>query len=56
MSQPHDPRDLDRLAAELSRIRDPQALAEAILAAARAAQPLAAAPQPGSGGPEWIEA
>lgn len=48
MSQPQDPRELDRLAVELSRIRDPQALADAILAAARAAPPAAAAVQPGA--------
>ncbi|SDY23852.1 hypothetical protein SAMN04487939_101407 [Lysobacter sp. yr284] len=59
MSQPQDPRRYDRLAVELSRIRDPQALAEAIVAAARAAhdEPAVAAAAPQEQGERaWIEA
>ncbi|ROU05886.1 hypothetical protein [Lysobacter enzymogenes] len=59
MSQPPDPRRYDRLAVELSRIRDPQALARAIVAAARAHEPASASAEPPSqrqDGPTWIEA
>jgi len=57
MSQPQDPRRYDRLAAELSRLRDPQEAARAIVAAARESQP--AAPPPPvqrQGERAWIEA
>jgi len=59
MSQPPDPRRYDRLAVELSSIRDPQALARAIVAAARADEPASASTEPPSqrqDRPAWIEA
>lgn len=59
MSQRPDPRRYDRQAVELSRIQDPQALAQAILAAARepqASAPSEPPPTPGEGERGWIEA
>lgn len=55
MNQPQDPRRYDRLAVDLSRLRDPQELAQAIVAAARDPQP---APPPvwRQGEQAWIEA
>lgn len=57
MSQPQDPRRYDRLAADLSRLRDPHDLARAIVAAARDPQPAAPAPPVQRQGERaWIEA
>jgi hypothetical protein len=56
MSQPQDPRRYDRLAVDLSRLRDPQELAEAIVAAAREPQPAAPPPVRREGERAWIDA
>ena len=56
MSQPQDPRRYDRLAVDLSRLRDPQELAEAIVAAARDSQPAPPPPVRRQGERAWIEA